>query len=97
MTFEEAIEALEDITQRLEEGNISLDKSLEQFEQGMKLIQFCEQKLEEVEKRIRILVEEDGKLKLKMAHFLEKENEAVEEVPETEEDDEQPLFSNGDS
>ena len=83
--------------QRLEEGNISLDKSLEQFEQGMKLIQFCEQKLEEVEKRIRVLVEEDGKLKLKMAHFLEKEDEAVEETPETEEDDGQPLFPNGDS
>ena len=97
MTFEEAMEALEDITQRLEEGNISLDKSLEQFEQGMKLIQFCEQKLEEVEKRIRILVEEDGKLKLKMAHFLEKEDEVVEEAPETEEDDGQPLFPNGDS
>ena len=69
MTFEEAMEALEDITQRLEEGNISLDKSLEQFEQGMKLIQFCEQKLEEVEKRIRVLVEEDGKWRVRPLTF----------------------------
>jgi len=93
MNFEEAIDALEEITRRLEEGNLSLEKSLEQFEQGMKLIQFCEQKLEEVEKRIQILVEEDGKLKLKMAHFLEKQSEVAEANTEVSQDDE-PLFSN---
>ena len=93
MNFEEAIDALEEITRRLEEGNLSLEKSLEQFEQGMKLIQFCEQKLEEVEKRIKILVEEDGKLKLKMAHFLEKQSEVAEANTEASQDDE-PLFSN---
>jgi len=64
VNFEEAIEKLEKITQELEEGNLSLEESLKKFEEGMRLVNFCEQKLEEVEKRIRLLIKENGKLKL---------------------------------
>jgi exodeoxyribonuclease VII small subunit len=86
MTFEEAIDQLEKITERLEEGNLPLEKSLEQFEQGMKLVQFCEQKLEEVEKRIRVLVEEDGKLKLRAADAFEAQDESIQQSGETRQD-----------
>jgi exodeoxyribonuclease VII small subunit len=64
VNFEEAIERLEKITQDLEEGNLSLEESLKKFEEGMRLVNFCEQKLEEVEKRVKLLIKENGKLKL---------------------------------
>jgi len=63
--FEEAIEKLQKITQELEEGELPLEEALERFEEGMKLIGFCEKKLEEVEKRIQILIKEKDKFKLK--------------------------------
>lgn len=64
MNFEEAMEKLEKITQDLEEGNLPLEESLEKFEEGMRLVNFCEKKLEEMEKRIRLLVKNEGELKL---------------------------------
>lgn len=71
MRFEEAVEQLEKIIQNLEEGNLSLEESLKKFEEGMKLVNFCEQKLEEVEKRIKLLTKENGKLKLESWQPLE--------------------------
>ena len=65
MKFEEAMERLEKITQELEEGNLSLDGALERFEEGMKLIGFCEKKLEEAEKKIQVLIKEGDKFRAK--------------------------------
>lgn len=65
MKFEEAMERLEKITQELEEGNLSLDGALERFEEGMKLIGFCEKRLEEAEKKIQVLIKEGDKFRLK--------------------------------
>ena len=65
MEFEEAMEKLESITQDLEEGNLSLEDSLRKFEEGTRLVRFCEKKLEEIEKRISVLMKEANKLKLK--------------------------------
>lgn len=78
MNFEEAIEKLEKITQDLEEGNLSLEESLKKFEEGMRLVNFCEQKLEEVEKRVKLLMKENGKLKLE-SWQLPRENKVEEE------------------
>lgn len=72
MNFEEALQKLEKITQALEEGNLPLEESLKKFEEGMELINFCEKKLEEVEKRISVLTKEEGKLKIKIHHGKEK-------------------------
>jgi exodeoxyribonuclease VII small subunit len=64
--FEEAIEDLEKIVERLESGELSLDDSLTAFEDGVRLIKICNQKLAEVEKKIELLVKDkDGKLQLK--------------------------------
>lgn len=65
MKFEEAMERLEKITQELEQGNLPLDGALERFEEGMKLIGFCEKRLEEAEKKIQVLIKEGDKFRLK--------------------------------
>ncbi len=57
MKFEEAMERLEDIVQGLEEGELTLEKSLVTFEEGMKLIKFCSKKLEEAEQKVTMLVQ----------------------------------------
>jgi len=61
-TFEEAIRQLEEITRQLEEGDISLEASIKKFEEGMKLSEFCSQKLEEARQKITLLLKKDGDL-----------------------------------
>jgi exodeoxyribonuclease VII small subunit len=63
LTFEKAIEELEGIVKKLEEGKISLDESLKLFERGMELSQFCTDKLKDVEKRIEMLVKDASGMK----------------------------------
>lgn len=57
LTFEKAMEQLEKVVASLESGGLSLEKSLKQFEQGMKLSQYCSEKLDETEKKITLLME----------------------------------------
>jgi exodeoxyribonuclease VII small subunit len=58
-SFEESLERLENITNQLEEGELSLDESLKIFEEGVKLSRLCEQKLTEVEHKLEILKSTD--------------------------------------
>jgi len=51
-SFERAIEQLEAITDQIESGQIGLEESLKQYEQGMKLIKQCRSILDAAEKRI---------------------------------------------
>jgi exodeoxyribonuclease VII small subunit len=61
--FEDALNKLEKIVSKLEEGNISLEESLKLFEEGIRLSRFCNQKLEEAEKKVEILIKgRDGSL-----------------------------------
>lgn len=53
--FEKVLEELEQIVARLEKGNLSLEESLKLFEEGIKLSRFCNNKLEEAERKIEIL------------------------------------------
>ncbi|MBU0730641.1 MAG: exodeoxyribonuclease VII small subunit [Proteobacteria bacterium] len=53
-TFETALEQLELITEKLEHGNLSLDESLKIFDEGVKLTEFCNQKLNEAQGKISI-------------------------------------------
>ena len=71
--FEEAMERLEEIVQNLEGGDLSLEDSLKNFEEGMQLIKFSTKKLEEVEKKVSMLVQ-DGEGGHKQVPF-EPENE----------------------
>jgi exodeoxyribonuclease VII small subunit len=58
--FEEALQELENIVQRLEDGNLSLDESLALFEEGIKLSRLCAQRLDEAEKKIELLLKDEN-------------------------------------
>ncbi|WP_347487566.1 exodeoxyribonuclease VII small subunit [Desulfoscipio sp. XC116] len=59
-TFEDALARLEVLVNRLEEGNLSLEESLELFAEGIKLTKQCSKHLEQAEKQISILMEDDN-------------------------------------
>ena len=76
--FESCLEDLEQVVEQLESGELSLEDSLAAFEKGVGLAKFCHQKLNEVEKKIELLVKDkEGKLQLN----------AFEELPERDSED----------
>ena len=54
-TFEEAMKELEQVVAKLESGDVTLDESLKLFEKGIKLSGSCQKKLDEAERRVKIL------------------------------------------
>ncbi len=63
LNFESAMEQLEEIAKELENGDLPLEKSVEKFEEGIKLSKKCNEILEKAEKRISILINSDDELK----------------------------------
>jgi exodeoxyribonuclease VII small subunit len=61
--FEKALKRLEEIVEKLEEGDLDLDQSLKLFEEGVKLSKVCNKRLNEAQKKIEILTKENGELK----------------------------------
>ena len=61
-TFESSIKELEKIINELESGELDLDKSISKYTEAMKLIEFCENKLNNATETINKLVSENGKL-----------------------------------
>jgi len=61
LSFEQAIKKLTDIVSRIEEGQISLEQSLTQYEQGMELIKYCRAILQKAEKKIEEISKEKEK------------------------------------
>lgn len=57
-TFEKAFKQLEQIVTDLEAGDLALEKSLKKFEEGVNLARFCTAKLDEIEKKITVLLQE---------------------------------------
>ena len=55
ITFEAAMERLEEITRLLESGAEGLDESLKLYEEGVSLIRLCTQKLESAEQSVKVL------------------------------------------
>jgi exodeoxyribonuclease VII small subunit len=61
--FEKAMKRLEEIVEKLEKGDLDIDKSLEIFEEGIKMSRVCSKKLAEAEQRIEKLTRnEKGEL-----------------------------------
>ncbi len=60
MTFESAMNQLEQIVHELESGNLSLEDSLKKFEEGIKLSKFCSARLDETEKKITLLLKDQN-------------------------------------
>lgn len=63
MEFEKKLKRLEEIVTKMEDGDLALDKSLEMFEEGIKLSRECQTQLTSAEKKIQKLlkVDADGK------------------------------------
>ena len=60
-TFEESMTRLEEIVRTLESGNATLDESLKLYEEGISLVRVCSSKLDDAEKKIKLLnVTADG-------------------------------------
>jgi exodeoxyribonuclease VII small subunit len=59
LTFEQAIQQLKGIVDRIEQGEIPLQESLEQYEKGMALIKHCRDILQKAEKRIEKISKEE--------------------------------------
>ena len=60
MPFEGALEKLEKIVHKLEEGGFPLEESLGMFEEGISLSKYCYRKLNEAEQKVEKLVEKEG-------------------------------------
>lgn len=60
--FEDAIKRLEEIANELEKGELSLDESMKKFEEGIHLSKKCNEILRKAEKKISILIEQEGEL-----------------------------------
>lgn len=80
--FEDALARLETIVSELEKGDLSLDQSLKIFEEGIKLSKTCLKMLDEAERKVEILVQDqDGKKRLQ-AYTLEGEEPDASPPPE---------------
>lgn len=62
VSFENAMERLEEIVESLENGEYPLEESLKLFEEGVKLVKLCNTKLESVEGSIKKLINVNGEL-----------------------------------
>lgn len=60
INFEECMENLEKIVIELEKGDLNLDDSIKKFEEGMKISKDCNTYLENAEKKITVLINENG-------------------------------------
>lgn len=59
MPYEQAMAELESVVNLLESGELTLDESIKMFERGISLVRLCNKKLDDIEKRITLIV--DGK------------------------------------
>ena len=62
--FETALAELEELVEKMEQGELSLDESLKQFERGVLLTRVCQKSLQEAEQKVQILLEKDGQTSL---------------------------------
>ncbi|HEY0370482.1 MAG TPA: exodeoxyribonuclease VII small subunit [Thermoanaerobaculia bacterium] len=79
--FEKAFQQLEKIVSRLEGEELPLDESLQLFEEGIRLSRFCHQRLEEVEKKIELILA-DAKGQPVIEPFEDEELHEDEEIAE---------------
>lgn len=74
MSFEEAMKRLDEITEELSLEGVSLDRSLALYEEGVKLARVCNEKLEDTERKIKMLqISHSGEVSEK--DFIPNEND----------------------
>nr|WP_305910169.1 exodeoxyribonuclease VII small subunit [Methylomarinum sp. Ch1-1]MDP4520137.1 exodeoxyribonuclease VII small subunit [Methylomarinum sp. Ch1-1] len=52
---------LEQLVEQMEQGDITLEESLQSFERGIKLTRICQKALQDAEQKVQVLLEKDGK------------------------------------
>ena len=62
--FEKAIAELEQLVERMEQGDVSLEQSLKDFERGVELTRACQEALKDAEQKVQILMEKSGQTTL---------------------------------
>ncbi len=62
VSFEEAMESLEEIVEKLEEGDVPLEKALTYYQEGMKLSKLCHDELTNVQEKMTQIMNEQGEL-----------------------------------
>ena len=78
--FEKALEKLEGIVRKMEEGNMTLDESLKAFEEGIKLSRFCADKLDEAERQVKFLLREGDVLNARPFEEKDEDGEKPEHI-----------------
>lgn len=63
--FESALKELESLVEKMEQGDISLEDSLQHFERGIELTRHCQQALQEAEQKVQVLLEKNGRTEIK--------------------------------
>ncbi|EXU77024.1 exodeoxyribonuclease VII small subunit [Erwinia papayae] len=64
-SFENSLQQLEQIVSRLESGDLALEEALNEFERGVQLARLGQQKLQQAEQRVQILLSNDQESELK--------------------------------
>ncbi|QFY41551.1 exodeoxyribonuclease VII small subunit [Candidatus Methylospira mobilis] len=62
--FEDSLHELEQLVERMEQGQLSLEESLKLFERGVQLSRFCQKALKEAEQKVQVLLEDRGEITL---------------------------------
>jgi exodeoxyribonuclease VII small subunit len=76
ITFESALQRLEEVVDQLEAGNLGLEESLKVFEEGVSLARRCARYLDEAEKRIELLTrDESGTLRTEPLQIIPDEDD----------------------
>lgn len=78
--FEQSLNELEALVEQMEQGDISLEQSLELFERGVKLTRTCQESLKKAELRVQQLVEKNGDNQLE--DFTDAGEEVETETPQ---------------
>lgn len=75
VNFEESLKALEALVNQMEKGDLSLEESLQAFEQGVALTRDCQTRLAMAEQQVRKLVESHGEIALEPFDPLENDDQ----------------------
>ncbi|MDG5788687.1 exodeoxyribonuclease VII small subunit [Evansella sp. AB-P1] len=63
LTFEQAMNKLENVVSKLEEGDVPLEEAINMFQEGMNLSKYCHDRLKQVDKQMTEVLTEDGEIK----------------------------------
>jgi exodeoxyribonuclease VII small subunit len=59
-SFEAALKRLEEVLEALEHGNLDLEAAMRSFEEGVGLVKYCHERLNEVEQRVELLLKDEA-------------------------------------